>query len=238
MAELAVALDFSSPRKALEIVESLGEGAKWYKVGLELYAREGPAVVEALRSRGKEVFLDLKLHDIPNTVAGAVEGARETGAGLLTLHAAGGVAMIRAAREAAGSDLRLLAVTVLTSLEAEGLGQVWGRPAVRIEEEVLRLARLAVDGGADGVVASAREAVALKADLGRDLFVATPGIRLPGGDAHDQARVTTPAEAVAAGSDLLVVGRAITGAREPREALERIRAHLLEPAGAGGEGER
>jgi orotidine-5'-phosphate decarboxylase len=230
MAELIVPLDTPTQHDALELVDRLGERAGFYKVGLELYTRGGPGVVRALRGRGKRVFLDLKLHDIPNTVAGAVAAAVDLDVELLTLHAAGGAAMFRAAADAADGGLRLLAVTLLTSLDAPTVGRLWNREGLELEAEVLRLARLADDWGADGLVSSALEAHALRQALGPEIVLVTPGIRLAGGDRHDQARVTTPGEAVAAGADYLVVGRAITGAADPQAALDRV---LAEMEGAG-----
>lgn len=222
MAEIAVALDYPSANAALEMVETLGETAGLYKVGLELFSREGPPVLEALRERDKRVFLDLKLHDIPNTVAGAIRAAREAGAEIMTVHTAGGAAMLEAAREAADGSVRLLGVTVLTSLTAAEVEAVWGRAILSLREEVLRMAQLASQAELDGVVASAHEAATLKRRMGRDFLVATPGIRLPGSEGHDQSRVSTPGEAARAGSDLLVVGRAVTRAPDPREAMRRV----------------
>lgn len=230
MAEIVVALDFPSGEPALKMVKTLGDAADFYKVGLELFAREGPEVVEALRKREKRVFLDLKLHDIPNTVAGAVRAASESGAELLTLHTAGGAAMLEAAREAAGDGIRLVGVTILTSLTGAEVEAVWGRAILSLREEVLRMGRLAAQAGLDGVVASPQEAAALKRQLGDGFLVVTPGIRLAGGDEHDQSRVATPAQAVEAGSDLLVVGRAVTSADDPRAAMERIRRDVEETA--------
>lgn len=238
MAEIVVALDVPSRDGALELVDLLGDAGEFYKVGLELFSREGPRVVRDLRERGKRIFLDLKLHDIPNTVRGAVEAAAAEGVELLTVHAAGGAAMLEAAAEAAeaagpvgavgaagapGGGLRLLGVTILTSLSASDVGAVWGRDVPSVRDEVVRLATLGRGAGLDGVVASALEVEALKRQLGREFLVATPGIRLAGDAAHDQARVATPAEAVAAGADYLVVGRSVTAAADPASVLERMR---------------
>ena len=223
--EVAIALDVASLDKALRLVDVLGPRATLFKVGLELFARAGPGAVEALRRRGKRVFLDLKLHDIPNTVGRAVTAVAEAGADLLTVHAAGGGRMMEAAAEAAataGGDLRLVGVTVLTSLSAGDLAHVLGREVPGVEDEVLRLAELAVSSGLDGVVASALEVAAIRRAIGPEPLVVTPGIRLPGGAHHDQERVSGPAEAVRKGADCLVVGRAVTAAPEPRVALEAI----------------
>ena len=222
MAELILPLDQPSQRHALALVDDLGERVTFYKVGLELFTREGPSVVRALHGRRKRVFLDLKLHDIPNTVAGAVRAAAELEVDLLTVHAGGGRAMLEAAAEASSGGLRLLAVTVLTSFSDEGLGETWGRTIGDVGEEVRRLAELSNEVGIDGVVSSAHEVASLRRVLGPSAVLVTPGIRLPDGDAHDQARVATPDAAVRDGADYLVVGRAITGARDPQAALSRV----------------
>ncbi len=232
MSELVVALDVPSRGEALGLVDRLGEGVDFYKVGLELYTREGPGVVSALQDRGKRVFLDLKLMDIPNTVARAVAAAADLGVDLLTLHAHGGPAMIEAAASESGAT-RLLAVTLLTSLSPDEIETVWNRPVDSVRTEVLRLARLSTDAGAHGVVSSPLEAGELRTLLGPAPLVVTPGVRLPGGETHDQNRVATPATAVAAGASHLVVGRAITRADDPVAALGRVRASMR----AGEEGD-
>jgi orotidine-5'-phosphate decarboxylase len=226
MADLIVALDVPTQRQALGLVDRLGDAGTFYKVGLELYTREGPAVVRLLRERGKRVFLDLKLHDIPNTVAGAVRAARDLGVDLLTVHATGGADMMAAAVDAAGDRLRLLAVTVLTSLDEAALAAVWRRTVLELPDEVVRLAELALGAGVHGVVSSAREVAALRARLGEDAYLVTPGIRLAGESAHDQARVATPGAAVAAGASALVLGRAVTAADDPAAALARVRREV------------
>lgn len=222
MAELIVPLDTPTQHDALELVDLLGERAGFYKVGLELFTRSGPGVVRALRGRGKRIFLDLKLHDIPNTVARTVEAAVDMDVELLTVHAAGGMQMLEAAVAAADGRLRLLAVTLLTSLDADDVRALWDRDEVQVSREVLRLARMARSAGVAGVVSSALEAADLRRVLGPEAVLVTPGIRLSGGPRHDQTRVSTPAEAVAAGSDFLVVGRAITAADDPAAALDRV----------------
>ncbi len=222
MARVIIPLDFPTLDDALGLVDSLGEATDCYKVGLELFTSAGPAAVQALKERDKRVFLDLKLHDIPNTVARAVGRARDLEVDLLTLHATGGRRMMEAAAEAAGDDLTLLGVTVLTSMTSSDVEDSWGRVVDSLEEDVVRLARLARESGVGGVVASVREAAPIRSALGGDLVVVTPGIRLAGDDAHDQARVSTPAEAVAAGADYLVIGRSITQAPDPAEALRRV----------------
>ena len=236
--DVIVALDFPDPETAWELVERLPVDT-WYKVGLELFTRAGPPVVERLVGEGRNVFLDLKLHDIPNTVAGAVRSASRLGARLLTVHAAGGEAMLRAAAQAAaesagdgGSEepsdrLRLLAITVLTSLDDAALSAVIG-PGASVEETAGRLAGLARESGIDGAVSSVNECRAIKLACGAEFLVVTPGIRLAGQGTQDQLRVATPATARAAGADYLVVGRTITQATDPAAALERVRAALLD----------
>ncbi len=224
MAEVIVALDFDSREPALELVDVLTDEAGFYKVGLELFTRTGPDVLEELVARDKSVFLDLKLHDIPNTVAGAVRAASSAGVRLLTVHAWGGVEMLAAAAGAADADLEILAVTVLTSLSGYTLGQVLGRPGAEPLDEVERLVGMAQAAGVDGAVCSPHEAAVVRAVAGPGFTIVTPGIRLAGGSAHDQARVATPATAAEAGADYLVVGRAVTQAPDPVAALRRIRA--------------
>lgn len=205
-----VALDVPATRQALDLLRRLGPRAEWVKVGLQLFCAEGPEVVRALRGEGRRVFLDLKFHDIPNTVARAVESAAELGVEMLTLHASGGAAMLRAAREALGpSGPKLFAVTVLTSLDAK-------------PEEVFRLAGTAADTGMDGVVASVHEGGQIRRNFGSRLAILSPGIRLAGGTAHDQARVATPAEAARAGVDYVVLGRAVTASDDPAARLEEV----------------
>ena len=229
--EVIVALDYPDPETAFELVERLPEGT-WYKVGLELFTRAGPPVVRRLVDEGRHVFLDLKLHDIPNTVAGATRAAAAMGVRLLTLHASGGEAMLRAAADAvleenqtSGGDTRLLAITVLTSLDDASLSSVMGEGS-GVERAVGRLAGLARESGVHGVVSSVGECRAVKLACGPDFLVVTPGIRLSGEGAQDQKRVATPAVAKSAGADFLVVGRSITRAEDPSAALERIRAEV------------
>ena len=222
MAEVIVALDTATADEALRLTETLGDRADFYKVGLELYTSAGPSIVMALLERGKRVFLDLKLHDIPNTVGGAVAAASHLGVHLLTVHASGGAAMLEAAREAAAGALRLVGVTVLTSLAAADLTPVWGREVRSVPDESTRLAALARRAGLDGVVASASDVERIRREVGRDLLVVVPGIRPAGSAADDQRRVATPAEAVRAGADYLVLGRAVTRAPDPASALAAI----------------
>jgi len=226
MAEIILPLDHPSAEEALALVDLLGEPATFYKVGLELYTRCGPDVVRQLRARGKRVFLDLKLHDIPNTVAGAVRAAAALDVQLLTLHTSGGASMMEAARDAAEGRVKLLGVTVLTSLTAAEVEGVWGREITSIRDEVGRLAGLAHDSGMDGVVASALEAGWIRRSLEPPFLVVTPGIRPAGADRGDQKRVATPADAVTAGADYLVVGRPVTQADDPRAALAALQAEV------------
>lgn len=224
-----VALDVANKEAALGLTDELGDLNDFYKIGAELFTACGPSVVREIRSRGAEVFLDLKYHDIPNTVAGAVRSAAALGARLLTVHASGGQAMLRAAVDAAGDPNRcaVLAVTLLTSFEGPEVATVWGRGGgLRIEDEVIRLAEIASKSGAAGVVCSAKEASAVKHRFGSSLAVLIPGIRLSGGATHDQARTATPADAASAGADYVVVGRAVTAAADRRAAMREIRAQL------------
>jgi orotidine-5'-phosphate decarboxylase len=194
------------------------------KVGLELFTAEGPAAVQAAAALGRPVFLDLKLHDIPNTVLGAARSAARSGAALLTVHAAGGADMVAAAVRGAGPGVRVLAVTVLTSLDAAALERIGlaGPP----EAAVVRLARLAVSAGAGGLVCSPHEVAAVRSAVGPGPLLVVPGVRPPGADAGDQARVATPAEAVRAGADVVVIGRPLRLAPDPAAAAREIAATL------------
>ena len=235
---MIIALDYAQPSPALELVDRLGDGADFYKVGLELFTHAGAPLVQALRSRGKRVFLDLKFHDIPATVAGAVRSASRLGVEFLTVHAAGGRAMVEAAVEAAESaaesgemapdaaPVQILAVTLLTSLSRDDVERTLGRSPVDPEQEVIRLAELAVGAGAHGVVSSPLEVESLRHRLGPGPLLVTPGIRLAGGEAHDQARIATPEQAARAGADYLVIGRAVTGASDPFRAMVEIHRTL------------
>ena len=216
MAEIIVALDVPSSKEALALVERLDDAVSFYKVGSPLFTRSGPALVKSLRERGKRVFLDLKYHDIPSTVANAVTSAASLDVELVTLHASGGEAMMRAAREAIGNDgPRLLGVTILTSFTAVDVEQVWAKEIRSVREEVARLTALAVEAGLNGVVASPLEVESLKRRHGADLLVVTPGIRTVGDSPGDQARTSTPGAAARAGADYLVVGRPVLEAADP-----------------------
>jgi orotidine-5'-phosphate decarboxylase len=213
---LIVALDVSTAEAARKIVAAVGDSAHAYKVGMQLYTAEGPRIVGELVASGRRVFLDLKYHDIPNTVAAAVREAARLGVSMLTVHASGGGKMLRAAVEAAAAanpETLVLAVTVLTSLNEVEMGKIGLRGVVL--DQVLRLAALARSNGCQGVVASAQEAAALREEFGDDFVIVTPGVRLAGSGPDDQARVVTPAEAIAAGASHIVVGRPITEASDP-----------------------
>jgi orotidine-5'-phosphate decarboxylase len=231
--QLIVALDFPSAEAALDLAGQLRGICRWFKVGMELYYAAGNAVVERLREQGFEVFLDLKLHDIPNTVAGAVRSAAGVGASLLTIHAAGGEHMLRAAAQAASApgSPKLLAITVLTSMDAAELSAVGvGDTPVA---QVLRLAQLARAAGIDGLVCSPQEVAGVRELMGPNALLVTPGIRPAGVGVGDQSRVATPADAIARGASMLVVGRPITRAADPAQAaagiLEEIRSANQQP---------
>ena len=227
-----VALDVASGRDALRLAGSLSSRCRFFKVGSELFTAAGPDVVRSLRQElDADVFLDLKFHDIPNTVAAAVRSAIGLGVRLLTVHASGGLPMLRAAQQAAiehpSARCGLLAVTALTSLEPSALAAAWGRTdALEMEREVLRLAGLAADAGLHGIVCSGAEVAAVRASFGDRLAPLVPGIRLAGGASHDQARVMTPAAAQAAGARYLILGRTVTAAADPVVAMEQVLAEL------------
>jgi len=235
--KLIVALDVSTKAAAQKLVTAIGASATSYKVGLQLYTAEGPQIVRELCSSGRKVFLDLKYHDIPNTVALAVREAAGLGVHMITVHALGGEKMLRAATEAARSanrEMKVLAVTVLTSMDESEIGKI-GIPG-GVADEVTRLATLAMDAGCDGVVASALEARQLRRQAGNDFLIVTPGVRPAGSPRGDQARVVTPSEAIAAGATHIVVGRPIIEASDPaqaaREVLDQIREGSLQQAGS------
>lgn len=220
-----VALDTPDAGQALDLARSLRPEIVWFKVGLELFSSAGPAVVKDLRDLGAQVFLDLKLHDIPNTVAKSIESIGRLGVGMTTLHAGGGQAMMEAAAKArADHGPALLAVTVLTSLDADAL-QTLGITATP-EEQVLRLAALAAECGMDGAVCSALEVAQVRTLASDDFLLVTPGIRMTDDSQDDQARVSGPAEAIRRGADFLVVGRPITQASDPRAAVRRFQQAL------------
>ena len=246
-----VALDVRDAKAALAIVEQLGSSCRFYKVGSELYTSEGPQIVRTIMRHGASVFLDLKFHDIPNTVLGAVRSAALLGVRIVTVHASGGRAMmeaaVRGAREAAmilaadipadvvstgvwdkmtKPQLEIFAVTVLTSFDPAGLGAAWGRPISDVGPEVLRLANLAADSGVQGIVCSGAEAALVRDTLGDRLATLVPGIRRTGENVQDQARVVTPAEAASAGAKYIVLGRTVTAAKSPRDAMAAVLSDL------------
>ncbi len=233
MNPILVALDVESAAKAIALADALRGTVGGFKIGKQLFTAAGPAVVHDLAGRGDRVFLDLKFHDIPNTVAGAVQSAVATGAWMVNVHASGGSAMMKAAAEAATRTAAALGrprplvigVTVLTSMTEAALAEVGvTRPVI---DQVVHLARLAQQSGLDGVVASPQETAAIREACGSDFQIVTPGIRpLDQHGKDDQARTLTPAEAMKAGATYLVIGRPITGAPNPREAAEQIAASL------------
>jgi len=223
-----VALDYADQQDALAMAERLDPSRCRVKVGKELFTRSGPAVVEALHSKGFEVFLDLKFHDIPNTTAKAVRAAAEMGVWMVNVHASGGRRMMETAREELeqvnGSNTLLIAVTVLTSMEQADLADI----GLNIEplEHVKRLAQLTERSGLHGVVCSAQEVAPLRETIGKDFKLVTPGIRPADAEVGDQKRIMTPADALTAGSDYLVIGRPITRAASPVDALQRIETEV------------
>jgi orotidine-5'-phosphate decarboxylase len=230
-AQLIVALDIPDPHRIAALVDRMPPAVNWYKVGLELFAAGGPHALRPLTDHGKQVFLDLKLHDIPRTVARAVRAAAGHGAAMLTVHAGGGHNMLRAAAEAAATAgprrPKLLAVTTLTSLAPDDLTRLGiHRP---LKEHTLALGRMAVDAGIDGLVCSVHEAADFRRLLGSRPLLVTPGVRPAGNEAGDQKRVATPADAVKAGADFLVVGRPILEAADPRAAAENILREMQAP---------
>jgi orotidine-5'-phosphate decarboxylase len=224
--KLIVALDVSSATAAQKIVAAVGDSAFTYKVGMQLYTAEGPRVVRDLVASGCRVFLDLKYHDIPNTVGAAVAEAAKLGVSMLTVHASGSDKMLRAAADAAQArpNLMVLAVTVLTSLGGSDLEKIGVRGTV--EDTVVRLASIALANGCHGIVASAREASRLRAELGGKFPIITPGVRSAGTHVGDQVRVVTPTQAIAAGASYIVVGRPITEAADPAAAARAILSQI------------
>ncbi len=222
-----VALDYDNQRSALALADKLDPSQCRLKVGKELYTAVGPELVSGLVSRGFDVFLDLKFHDIPNTVAKAIGAAADLGVWMANVHASGGTRMMTAAKQALqqrGSAMRLIAVTVLTSMDESDLRELGIQRS--LSDHVMHLAQLAKNAGLDGVVCSAQEASALKAALGADFQLITPGIRLADSAADDQRRIVTPQDAMRLGSDYLVIGRPITQAADPLQALLAINQSL------------
>ena len=221
---LIVALDRSDPDEIVALADRLAGKVGYLKLGLQAFVANGPELVREIVNRGARVFLDLKLHDIPNTVAHAVEEASKLGVSMLTIHAAGGTAMISAAARAAGNDMLLLAVTILTSLDQKQLAEVGVEGGTT--RAAVRLAKLAAVSGVGGVVASPLEIGAIRSECGERLRIVTPGIRATNDAAGDQARTASAREAIAAGADYIVIGRPITSAADPAAAVQAILATL------------
>jgi len=226
---LIVALDFHKMDDVKNLVNELGDSVVFYKVGMELFYSVGTEVVTWLKSQNKKIFLDLKLHDIPNTVAGGLCSLMNLGADILNVHAAGGYTMMKTAadrlrEESAKAGIvkpKLIAITVLTSInQAEWCG------ALKISEQVVEFAKTAKNAGLDGVVASPQEAALIRENCGKDFLIITPGIRPAGSDINDQSRISTPAAAIANGANYLVVGRPIRSAENPKLAAENILAEI------------
>jgi orotidine-5'-phosphate decarboxylase len=217
---LIVALDVPSAGEAQKLVSRIGDVAGVYKIGLQLFTAEGPSVVRDLVNSGRRVFLDLKLHDIPTTVALAVKSAAELGVSMLTVHASGGAAMLRAATEAAAGRLNILAVTVLTSLNDDDMQEIG--ISGRVSDQVLRMAALAQGSGCQGIVASPHESLMVRKSLGEGFAIVTPGVRPAGAESNDQQRIATPAQAITNGASHIVVGRPITHAPDPALAAAAI----------------
>ncbi|MBK18228.1 MAG: orotidine-5'-phosphate decarboxylase [Rhodospirillaceae bacterium] len=216
------AIDTTDLSAAIKLAQDLKGAVGGFKLGKEFFTANGPDGVARIAELGQRIFLDLKYHDIPNTVAGAVKAAKELDCFMLTIHASGGSAMVRAAAEAKGDtpSPKILAVTILTSLSADDLVQIGQKPPVA--DQVLRLGQLARTAGADGLVASSQEVTSLRAALGPDCLLVVPGIRPAWASTDDQKRIMTPADAVKAGADFLVIGRPITQADNPKAAANRI----------------
>lgn len=225
---LIVALDVDNRNKALQLAEALKKEVKFFKVGLELFSACGPAIVDDLNKKSFRVFLDLKFHDIPNTVAGAARAVTKLGAAIFNVHALGGYDMMEQAAKSAAAQAKesqvdkpaVLAVTILTSMDEDGLKRIGIGGTV--SDAVIKLARMAKEAGLDGVVASPKEAGLIRNALGGDFVIVTPGVRPAWADPADQKRISTPAEAVKNGADFIVVGRPITAAKDPVEAVRRI----------------
>jgi len=225
MTTLISALDVPEMETALAMVDKFGEEVQWYKVGKQIFTKFGPEIVRSLKSRGKKVFLDLKFHDIPNTVAQAIRSAASIGADIVNVHASGGPAMLTAAAQAAReTGVTVIAVTVLTSLDENELRAI-GLQATPAEQ-VVRLAKLTKDCGLAGVVCSPKEITLVREACGRDFLTVVPGIRPAGAAAGDQKRIMTPAEAAKAGADYIVVGRPILQADDPQGAARAVNAEL------------
>lgn len=220
--KLIVALDVATRAEAISLALALSPFASWMKIGLQLFTAEGPDVVRAVQETGAKIFLDLKLHDIPNTVARAVESVARLNVQMLTVHLSGGTEMLRASAAAAPASLRLLGVTALTSMNRDTLSEIGIKSDV--PEHVARLAKLASVCRIGGLITSAHETSQVRRIVGPEMKLVVPGIRPDGGDLHDQKRTATPSAALKAGADYLVIGRPIVAAAEPAAAAEKILA--------------
>jgi len=218
--KIIVALDVATKERALDLVEQLHDQISFFKIGLQLYTAEGPEIVRAVLSTGAKVWLDIKLHDIPNTVARAVESASRLGAHMLTIHLSGGSEMIRAATAARANNMTILGVTVLTSATAETLREIG--IADKVENQVLRLAKLGVEAGIDGIVSSPHEIKTLRREFADKIKIAVQGIRPSWAEPGDQKRFMTPRAAIAAGADYIGIGRPITAHSSPTKAVAEI----------------
>ena len=226
---IIIAFDVENKCEALQLAEKLGDKARFVKIGSQLYTREGPSIVNELKSMGKRIFLDLKYHDIPNTVAKSAEAAVALGVDIFNIHVSGGMAMARACVESVNKASEkygvkrpvVLGVTILTSFDENEIKNVWGFDC-SITEQVERMALLAKESGLDGVVASPREIGMIREACGDDFIILTPGIRPQWASKDDQKRIMTPAEAIKTGSDYIVIGRPVTKAEKPQEAFSRI----------------
>lgn len=233
MTKLIVALDKDSLAEALDIVDAAGESVEWYKIGSQLFCKEGPAAVKAIKDKGKKVFLDLKFHDIPNTVANAIANSVKMGVDMVNVHASGGTEMMQRSVEAAnnantsGSTPLVIAVTVLTSMNEEGLSEVLNCESTRAPAtQVEHLAKLAKNSGMNGVVCSAHEIDIIRKACGEDFALIVPGIRPAGAAVGDQKRVMTPREAAEKGANFIVVGRPVLNADSPSIAAIAINKEL------------
>ena len=222
--KIIVALDVPTKREALELVEKLSNQISFFKIGLQLYTAEGPEIVRLVSSTGSKVFLDLKLHDIPNTVARSVESASRLGVQMLTIHLSGGSEMVRAATGARTNNMLLMGVTVLTSATEDTLREIGIQG--KVNDQVLRLAKLGVEAGIDGVVASPHEVKRLRREFGNKIKIVVPGIRPNLSETGDQRRTMAPLEALEAGADHLVIGRPITAHPNPNEAVAKVLEEL------------
>ena len=218
--KIIVALDIATKAQALVLVEQLHDKISFFKIGLQLYTAQGPEIVRAVLATGVKIFLDLKLHDIPNTVARAVESASSLGLQMLTIHLSGGSEMIRAATGVRTNNMSILGVTVLTNANDQTLRETGISDT--FDKQVVRLAKLGIENGIDGMVASPHEIKSLRAEFGDKIKIVVPGIRPSWSEPGDQKRFMTPREAIEAGADYLVIGRPITAHKNPREAVERI----------------